>query len=47
MMKEETGETCDIYGGEKSYVQSFGEETGRKDSNIVATKKYLNESQKK
>ena len=40
MMKDETGDACGMYGGEKSYVQGFGEETGRKDSNIVAAKQY-------
>jgi len=31
MMKDEIGQACGMYGGEKSYVQSFGEETGWKE----------------
>jgi hypothetical protein len=31
MTKDETGEACGMYGGEKSYEQGFGEETGRKE----------------
>ena len=31
MMKDEIGEACGICGGEKSYVQGCGEETGRKE----------------